>query len=436
MRGCATEYFEKLDHMRRADHLLSISQSAAEEALSAFDRDPQHVTNISTAASSHFRQLTLSPEERADLVHRYGLSRPYLMYTGGIDPRKNIEGLITAFARLPAHVRRAHQLAIVCNVRDVDRDRLNQLAASVGLSGSDVVLTGFVPDDDLLRLYNGCKAFIFPSIHEGFGLPALEAMQCGRAVIGSNTSSIPEVIGRVDALFDPRDEASITARIEQVLADDDYRESLEAHGLVQARNFSWDVTAIRALDDAREGFRGVCGEPEGAGEGRDRAAVRGGHPSVGPYCRGRHRAPTATAGTGVPVACARPGGATVDVGKRLTEVSRTLAVLLGEQAGQRQTLGEMVEEVRQSTGQMTYLLHRSIWERLLFRPSGRPRKPVRAVLFHSNGKPRRSFRRWVVRRDGRPRKLFRAWMNSPAYRKLPGAQPSESEPALPRGAEA
>ncbi len=241
-------YHEKLGHLRRADQLLSISQSAAEEAVTALGWDWQRVANISTAAAVQFRKVVPSTEDRNLIMQRYSLSRDYLMYTGGIDPRKNIEGLIRAFARLPAPVRQAHRLAIVCKASEHDKARLAELAASVGLTASSVVVTGFVPDEDLVRIYNGCKAFVFPSLHEGFGLPALEAMQCGRAVIASNTSSLPEVVGCGEALFDPRDEGAIAAKIERVLTDDAYRARLEAHGLSQARNFSWDATAIRAIE--------------------------------------------------------------------------------------------------------------------------------------------------------------------------------------------
>lgn len=253
-------YHEKLDHLRRTDQLLSISQSAAEEAVTALGWDRQRVANISTAAGTEFRPAALSPQDRELLRQRYSLSLDYLMYTGGIDPRKNIEGLIRAFARLPGPVRQAHQLAIVCKASEHDRKRLTALAASVGLPETSVVMTGFVPDEDLALLYNGCKAFVFPSLHEGFGLPALEAMQCGRAVIASNTSSLPEVVGCDEAMFDPRDEADIAAKIERVLTDDAYRVRLEAHGLSQARHFSWDATAIRAIE-ALEATFGTRGQP-------------------------------------------------------------------------------------------------------------------------------------------------------------------------------
>jgi glycosyltransferase involved in cell wall biosynthesis len=240
-------YYRKLQSLKSADLLLAISGYSRDEAISALHLPAERVINISSAIDSTFGPRTITADAADALRQRYGLVRPFLMYTGGIDHRKNIEGLIEAFARLPAAVRKAHQLAIVCNVGEADRKRLLGLASSSGLARGTLVLTGYVPDDDLVALYNLSSAFVFPSLHEGFGLPALEAMACGIPVIGSDASSIPEVIGRADALFDPTDNAAMSAKIEQVLVDEGLRASLRTHGLAQARQFSWDASAERAL---------------------------------------------------------------------------------------------------------------------------------------------------------------------------------------------
>lgn len=240
-------YHRKLQSLKSADLLLAISNFSRDEALGALHLPPERVINISSAIDTQFGPRVLSDEAKATVQQRYGLTRSFLMYTGGIDQRKNIEGLIDAFARLPAPVRAAHQLAIVCNVGDEDRKRLNARAAAGGLARDTLVLTGYVPDDDLVSLYNLAAAFVFPSLHEGFGLPALEAMSCGTPVIGSDASSIPEVIGRADALFDPTDTGAMSAKIAKVLTDEGFRASLHSHGLVQARQFSWEASAERAL---------------------------------------------------------------------------------------------------------------------------------------------------------------------------------------------
>lgn len=240
-------YEKKLDALRRADLLLAISDSSRQEAIDYLGVEKGACVTISTAADAHFVPLQPSDAQARALRDRYGLHGSYVMYTGGIDHRKNINGLIHAFAALPPAVRAGVQLAIVCSIQDHHRIELAAVAASAGLSAGELVMTGYVPEDDLVLLYNLCVAFVFPSWHEGFGLPALEAMSCGRAVIAANSSSLPEVIGRSDALFDPHDTASIAGKLEQVLVDPAFRQSLEQHGLRQALLFSWDASAQRAI---------------------------------------------------------------------------------------------------------------------------------------------------------------------------------------------
>lgn len=240
-------YETKLDSLRRADLLLAISRSSRQEAIDYLGHDAAACVNISTAADAHFVPLTPSASQEQALRERYGLRGRYVMYTGGIDYRKNIEGLVRAYAALPISVRTGLQLAIVCSIQDHDRVGLERLAVKSGLAIGDLVLTGFVPEADLLLLYNLCTVFVFPSWHEGFGLPALEAMSCGRAVIAAGTSSLPEVVGCADALFDPHDIGSITSKLEQVLVDGDFRRKLERQGLRQARTFSWEKTARHAI---------------------------------------------------------------------------------------------------------------------------------------------------------------------------------------------
>lgn len=240
-------YLRKIDHLRRADLWLAISESSRIEGIDHLGLPENLVVNISTAADDHFKEIPVSPEDEQLLRQKYGLTRPFLMYTGGIDHRKNIEGLIRAFARLPENIRQAHQLAVVCSVQLENRRVLENLARQQGLDADTLILTGFVPEDDLVALYNLCKLFVFPSWHEGFGLPALEAMRCGAPVIAANTSSLPEVIGQEDALFDPYSEESIAAKITEVLTNDSFRKDLILHSAVQAKKFSWDESAKRAI---------------------------------------------------------------------------------------------------------------------------------------------------------------------------------------------
>jgi len=241
-------YMQKIESLKRADLMLSISESAREEALEHLKADKNSVVNISTAAQDIFVPKKVSKESKAAISEKYGLTRPFVMYTGGIDPRKNIPNLIKAYAALPKEVRSRHQLAIVCSMRNEDRISLKTIAKNEGLKDDEVIMTGFVPDDDLILLYNLCHAFIFPSWHEGFGLPALEAMLCHKAVIASNTSSLPEVVGLDEALFNPMDLNSITNKLKEVMTDDKFRKKLEVHAIKQSKKFSWKISAKRAME--------------------------------------------------------------------------------------------------------------------------------------------------------------------------------------------
>lgn len=240
-------YRKKLEHLKRANLLLSISESAGREAIDYLDFKSTSVVPIGTDCDARFQPSKLSDVNIMQFLMRYGVARPFVMYTGGNDYRKNIDGLIRAYASLPPAIRSTHQLVVVCALQPSDLERLVRLARKVGLGEEQLIFTGFVSDDDLLTFYNACKLFVFPSWHEGFGLPVLEAMRCGKAVLAANTSSLPEVIGRNDALFDPFDDGAIAALIQRALTDEAFRQDLERHAFAQSQRFSWEETAKRTL---------------------------------------------------------------------------------------------------------------------------------------------------------------------------------------------
>lgn len=250
--GMRRYFTAKMDELARTGLLLAISESSRQEAITELAADPEHVVNIRSAAGAQFSPGPAT--DPADLA-AVGVSRPFVLYTpSGYDKRKNLEGLITAFGRLPAHVREGRQLVIASKFTRDDTERLRARGRESGLAGDDVVFTGYVTDDQLIALYRSTELFVYPSLHEGFGLPALEAMACGAPVIGSNCTSVPEVIGREDALFDPTDVDEIARRIEAALGDADFREELRRHGPAQAATFSWEASADAALDAIERRF--------------------------------------------------------------------------------------------------------------------------------------------------------------------------------------
>ena len=241
-------YMDKVDNLRRANLLLGISQFSCREAESLLGFPPSRMVNISGAADDIFKPIKNAEDFRNDLMHRFGLDRAFVMYAGGFDSRKNIGALVRAFSLLPIALRRQHQLAIVGGAPAPERAALTKLAKEIGLGPDELVFTGYVPDGDLVKLYNLCALYVFPSLQEGFGLPALEAMSSGAIVIGSNTSSLPEVIGREDALFDPTSDDEIAMKMVRALADEVFRSNLRAHGRQQCQKFSWEESARLAID--------------------------------------------------------------------------------------------------------------------------------------------------------------------------------------------
>lgn len=249
-------YLEKIEDFRRADMFLAISDQSRLEGIQRLNLDSARVTNISTAVENCFRALDLSASVRAALLARYGIKRPFLFYVGGFDVRKNVERAVRAFALLSVELRNQYQFILAGELAEADKNRLQAIAVQTGLGADACVFTGQISDDVLIKLYNLCTAFIFPSSREGFGLPVLEAMACGAPTIAAHASSMPEVVGLEEALFDPESEADIARLLSKTLADEAFRARLSEHCLARAQNFSWDETARRALDAIERGMTG------------------------------------------------------------------------------------------------------------------------------------------------------------------------------------
>lgn len=248
-------YARKLESLRRAHLWLGISQFSCDQAIELLRLDPGKVINIGGAADALFRRIDLADAERARIMRAFGLQKPFICCVGTpADPRKNLEGLMRAFARLPAQLRDRFQILIVGKMASGHREALVKVVETSGLDQSEVVFADYVSDDELARLYNMCHAFVFPSIFEGFGLPVLEAMQCGAPVIASNTTSIPEVVGFAAATFDPHSIDDMLAKLQRVLVDEGFRATLLSRQQEMVGRFSWDETAkktIKAFEDCR-----------------------------------------------------------------------------------------------------------------------------------------------------------------------------------------
>lgn len=241
-------YLRKIESIKNSDILFAISESSRQEAISLLGCAPEKVINISTAVDAKFKVHRYSATERHAVLREYKILKEFVLYApGGFDPRKNFDRLIQAFSELPTSTLNRYQLVICSKLHGGEKDLMESIIGSHGLDEQQVILTDYVSDVDLVALYNLCALKVFPSLHEGFGLPVLEAMSCGAAVIGSNTTSIPEVIGCEEALFDPYSVPSITEKINLALCDTVFNAMLKAHGLGQSHRFSWGRSAALAI---------------------------------------------------------------------------------------------------------------------------------------------------------------------------------------------
>lgn len=241
-------YLGKLNDLYKYAHLLAISESAKREAVEFAGISADKVTNIGAAASAIFKPLEISPQIREKFLGGFRINKKYVLVAGATDPRKNHLRLIEAFSMLPSTVREQYQLVIAGKLQPQDLERFLKHAGTYSLTANDIIATNAISDDEMVMLCNLADVAISPSLHEGFGLPALEAMMCGAVVIGSNTSSLPEVIGDPTALFDPYSPESMSQLLEKALVDEAFRIHRKAHALQQARLFSWDHIGSVVLD--------------------------------------------------------------------------------------------------------------------------------------------------------------------------------------------
>jgi glycosyltransferase involved in cell wall biosynthesis len=243
MKRC---YLRRVQSLINADLLLAISESSRREAIEMLQIRPDRITTIGAGVSSWFRPENVSEESREALLPKFGLRKPFILSAGTVDPNKNLGALIEAFGLLPDMVRATHQLAIAGKFTEEDCQLLlSRLPKS--LAADTVRFTGYVSDEDLRLLYQTCALFVLPSLHEGFGLPLVEAMACGAPVIGSDCTSIPEIIDRPEALFDPHKPEAIANSIQKVLSDAVLRDSIQEWGQQRSKLFTWESCAQKAI---------------------------------------------------------------------------------------------------------------------------------------------------------------------------------------------
>jgi glycosyltransferase involved in cell wall biosynthesis len=249
----------------RVDAVITVSQASKADIVRYLKLSPTKIHVAYPGVDAAFRPL---PEAQVARVRRrYGLPDRYILFVGSVEKRKNLTGLLRAYACLSNMEQASMPLVIVgarrrAYIQMPGAREIEATLQNLGLE-RDVVFTGYVPDVDLPALYNGATLFVFPSLYEGFGLPPLEAMACGTPVVCSNVASLPEVVGDSGAsvadaseasgapaalTVDPYDIEGLADAMRRVIVDNDLQEDLRRRGLARAQRFTWAKTARKVVD--------------------------------------------------------------------------------------------------------------------------------------------------------------------------------------------
>ena len=232
---------------RHQDWITCISENTKQDFCNYTDMNPDRVFITPLAASDNFYPI-INPNTISQKLIEYSIPpKPYLLSLCTLEPRKNLSFLLRCFARILAQDPSLDLNLVLVGVSGWKNNDIFQTLRDNSILRNHVIFTGYIPDRDLSAIYSGALAFVYPSLYEGFGLPPLEAMQCGTPVITSNTSSLPEVIGDAGIMIDPKNSDDLCQAMLDVINSQSLRNQLSQKGINRAKQFSWSKCAEETI---------------------------------------------------------------------------------------------------------------------------------------------------------------------------------------------
>ena len=232
--------------VKNSDFIIAISNHTKLDIMNLLGIPEEKIRVILLAADSRFVPIN-DDNALSQIRVKYGLPKNFILTVSTIEPRKNICGLIKAFSNYICENRDSKLCLVIAGQKSWGYLQAHELVKELNAEGK-IMFTDYIEDEDLPYIYNLAEFFVYPSFYEGFGLPALEALSCGKAVISSNTSSLPEVTGEAAILVDPNEVGQLQGAIKKLDTDGKLREELSDKALCQARKFSWENTAKSTLN--------------------------------------------------------------------------------------------------------------------------------------------------------------------------------------------
>jgi len=237
---------------RKSSKIITGSHYSKSDIIRTYRVDPEKIEVIPYGVSSNFKPEK-NPIRIRQILDKYNISRPYILSVGRLNPRKNLVSLARAYSILKERESIPHKLVIV-GKKDYDTKEIIQSIEEME-HANNVIITGFVPDDDLPYLYYGAEVFVYPSLFEGVGLPVLEAMKSGVPVVASNTSSLIEIVGDAGIIINPLSSEEMAQAISRLIKSQNLRRHYREKGLQRAEIYSWKVTAQKTLTVYEETYR-------------------------------------------------------------------------------------------------------------------------------------------------------------------------------------
>ncbi|WP_313996886.1 glycosyltransferase family 1 protein [uncultured Paenibacillus sp.] len=247
------EFYDKFirHSVKHANHILAISQCTKNDIVDLFGVDESRITVTFLAADPLFLENRHKMPTDVTILGNYNIAVPYILSVCTIEPRKNLKRTLQAYELLRSRIRQRIGLVLVGGLAWKSNELVEEIRASE--YADDIVITGYVKDEELPVLYRNAEMFVYPSLYEGFGLPVLEAMACGVPTVTSNISSMPEVGGDAAVYCDPYEIDSIAEALEKVLCDPTLRTNLAKRSVERANSITWNKTAVKTRE-ALEAF--------------------------------------------------------------------------------------------------------------------------------------------------------------------------------------
>lgn len=232
-------YMKCVENLRWSDELFVISESVKTDLVKYLSFSPDNIKVIWGAVDERYKVVDISDSEKALLLDKFGITKPFIMCTGGEDGRKNLDGLIRAYSLMPENIKNSYQLVVVCKLSENGMKNLKAVAKSHNV-GNNVIFTNFVSDEELLKFYNLASLMAFPSKYEGFGLPIVEAWACGTPVLTADNSSLKEIGGDAVVLVNADSDRSIADGMAQMLSDEKILSEYAEKGVKRLELYRWD----------------------------------------------------------------------------------------------------------------------------------------------------------------------------------------------------